>query len=248
VCVTIASALGLICQTNYKETSNGFWLVGSVFCVALGAASVPFFRHLDESRQASELDKYQDQVNDALEPLLHQSIKLSESSSLPLRHKHLSELVRASIETARHVVGQGRVRATYYRVHPHVGRARERLSPESHTGRGTTPQSVFAKGTPEGDHMFKVLNANGVVFVPDAASCDLPGWNPKRERDYSTFIAVPVRSKRKIYGMLTVDAPDVGDLRAGDVKFVKCVGLVLAAGIAMVLSYTPSSAIEGKTK
>lgn len=139
-----------------------------------------------------------------------------------------------AIETARHVAGQGRLRATYYRAYEANGNEVAHLAPDGHTGRGTTPQTIFRKGTPEGDYVFKMLDQDQKIFVQDTAECDLPGWDPGRVRDYRTFISVPVRGRQKSYGMLTVDGPDAGELSDYDVMFIRCVGLLLAAGVAMV--------------
>lgn len=196
------------------------------------ALAVPFFKHLDDRAEKAALLRYQEQIGDGLEPLLQQLVTVSEATPGEERNKQVTALVRVAMEAARHMAGQRRVRATYYRVHPRKGQKRERLIAMYHTGRGTKPKTEFVRGSDAGDYVFKTLNANETIFIEDTQGCDLPGWNSTRVRDYKTFISVPVRGEQKIYGMLTVDAPTVGELTENDEMFVRCVGLLLASGIA----------------
>jgi putative methionine-R-sulfoxide reductase with GAF domain len=210
-------------------------ILGLAVVVILIAAMVPaYIKRLDERQQFTALETYQLQTSDGLGPVLDQLVNLAEAESVPSEHSRLHALVRASIESARHIAGQGRVRATYYRAYDQVGRNKAQLVPDGHTGRAKAPQSVFIRGTPAGDHVFKKLENNETIFVPDTSQASLPGWDAKRARDYETFICVPVRGSKKVYGMITVDSPKAGDLTENDVLFVKCIGLLLAAGVAVV--------------
>lgn len=240
--VALSGTFALLAQTWYKETGVGWFLVLAISCVVIGALAVPFFKHLDEKDELDALQKYQLQIGDGLQPLLQQLVKLGESNSVPEAKTNLHQLIVAAIEAARHVAGQGRVRATYFRALPPAGRLKARLVPGPHVGRSTSPSSVFAKGTPEGDYIFEVLSKDGYVFYEDIKDCDLPGWDPHRKRDYGTFASVPVRGKSVVYGMLSVDAPSPGDLTHNSVTFIRCVGVLLAAGIAGVKHYAPSPA------
>lgn len=230
--VALLAGLGIVLQALFKSTGDLYWMVASVVAAILAALTVPFFKHLDEKAEKSALLKYQEQIGDGLEPLLQQLVVVSESAPGEARNKELSALVRVAIEAARHMAGQRRVRATYYRVHERKGAKRERLAATHYTGRGTKPKTEFTRGSDAGDYVFKTLGDNETIFVKDTKDCDLPGWSRSRVRDYRTFISVPVRGEQRVYGMLTVDAPTVGELTANDEMFVRCVGLLLASGIA----------------
>lgn len=230
--VAALAGLGIFLQSLQRSTGEWIWLVAAIAAAILAALAVPFFKHLDDKAEKSALLKYQEQIGDGLEPLLQQLVTVSESLPGEDRNKQVAALVRVAIEAARHMAGQRRVRATYYRVHPRKGQKRERLTAMYYTGRGTKPKTEFMRGSDAGDYVFKTLNDNDSIFINDTQKCDIPGWNGTRVRDYKTFISVPVRSERKIYGMLTVDAPTVGELTGNDEMFVRCVGLLLASGIA----------------
>jgi putative methionine-R-sulfoxide reductase with GAF domain len=230
--VALFAGLGIVLHTLQKSTGEWYWLAAAILAAILAALTVPFFRHLDEKTEKSALLKYQEQIGDGLEPLLQQLVVVSESLPGEARNKELASLVRVAIEAARHMAGQRRVRATYYRVHPRKGPKRESLLATHYTGRGTKPKTQFTRGSDAGDYVFKALGDNETIFVKDTQDCDLPGWNRSRVRDYKTFISVPVRGEQRVYGMLTVDAPTVGELTGNDEMFVRCVGLLLASGIA----------------
>ena len=232
--VAILAGLGILFQGLQSATGNGWFLVAAIVCAVLAAVAVPFFKHLEDRADKSALLRYQEQIGDGLEPLLQQLVEVCEANPGEDRNKQLAALVRVAIEAARHMAGQRRVRATYFRVHRSRGPRRESLRAMYYTGRGTKPKTEFSRGTEAGDHVFKVLNDNDTVFIKDTGNCTLPGWNSTRKRDYRTFIAVPVRGEARIYGMLSVDAPAVGELTQTDEMFVRCVGLLLASGIATV--------------
>lgn len=233
ICVAALAAISFCLQAWYRASNEGWLFALSIVAVVLAALVVPIFKHFDDKADKRELDAYKEQVADALEPLLQQLVKVSEAEPGHRKHTQLSGLVRVAIESARHVAGQRRLRATYYRIRPADARKNERFSPEGHTGRGTKPKTVFSRGTANGNFVFKKMEDNEPIFVGDVDKCDLPGWKA-RSRDYKTFISVPVRGESRVYGMLTVDAPTVGELTEYDESFIKCVGLLLASGIAMV--------------
>ena len=230
--VAALAGLGIFLQSQQRATGDWRWLGAAIIATVCAALVVPFFKHLDDRAEKAALLRYQEQLGDGLEPLLQQLVTVSEAAPGEDRNRQLAALVRVAIEAARHMSGQRRVRASYFRVHPRSGQKRERLTAMYHTGRGRKPKTEFMRGSAAGDHIFKTLNDNDTIFIKDTRECDLPGWNNARVRDYRTFVAVPVRGERKIYGMLTVDAPTVGELTENDETFIRCVGLLLASGIA----------------
>lgn len=60
-----------------------------------------------------------------------------------------------------------------------------------------------------------------------------PGFDLHRRREYATYLAVAVAAGDIGYGMLTVDAPNAGDLKQTDVVLTRIVARLLAAGLAL---------------
>lgn len=57
-----------------------------------------------------------------------------------------------------------------------------------------------------------------------------PGWSFK-DRDYLSFISVPVVAGYVAYGMLTVDSTEVNDFDRGDVDVIRVLAGLLAAAL-----------------
>ncbi|WP_345150763.1 GAF domain-containing protein [Arthrobacter ginkgonis] len=170
---------------------------------------------------------------------MQQLVALSAARSPERRRDLLQRLIQTCLQAARHGAGQRRVRASYYRVWAASGSKKQRLEPDSSLGRNVTASSVFEKNTKRGNHVWKLLEENQSLFVKDIAEIDtnvIRGWDPQRNRDYATFISVPVRGESEIYGMLTVDAPTPGELTEYDEMYVRCIGLLMASGIALAVS------------
>lgn len=221
----------------FKETGIGWWLAATIITGILGIVAVPYFKHLDTENEKSELEKYQLRIHDGLAPVLQLLVELSEATDRELQKRTLARLLTTCLTAASRTSDSSRVRASYYRAYPRFGSKKERLDPFGSLGRNDTAQSVFEKGTKAGNEVFRRLLDNVTTFVPDISKLEkgeLPGWNMTKKRPYKTFISVPVRGKSDLYGMLTVDGPEVGDLSEYDEMFVRCIGLIYASGVALV--------------
>jgi hypothetical protein len=234
--VSAAFAAGAIFQALLRSTNDQLWLTLSIAAGLVGVIVVPVFKDLDTRGEKRLLEKYQTRIHDSLTPLLQLHVQLSEAREKAQQSKLLQRLLQTCLIAAKGGTGDARVRASYYRVQPRLGSKKERLEPETSVGRNISASSVFEKGTKNGNEVFRRLNANETTFQADTSKIDagqLPGWNTTKNRDYKTFISVPVRGESSIYGMLTVDSTEVGDLTEYDEMYVRCIGLLLASGIAI---------------
>jgi len=236
IVVSVAFILGAIFQALLRETKDPLWLVLSIVVGLAGVLAVPIFKDLDSKAEKRLLEAYQTRIHDSLTPLLQLHVQLAEAKDPNQQRKLLQRLLQTCLVAATGAVGDARVRASYYRVQPRAGRRKERLTPEASVGRNDVATSTFEKGTKAGNEVFRRLNVNETTFIRDISELEgsaLPGWNKAKKRDYKTFISVPVRGEQSIYGMLTVDSTEVGDLTEYDEMYVRCVGLLLASGIAI---------------
>lgn len=234
--VTLAFVAGAIFQALLRATNDPLWLGLSIAVGVVGVIAVPLIKDLDTRAEKRLLEKYQTRIHDSLTPVLQLHVQLSEAIDKGQQSKLLQRLLATCLVAAKHGAGEGRVRASYFRVYPRIGSKKERLLPESSVGRHTGATSTFEKGTKAGNEVFRRLNENLTTFEPDVSKIEasrFPGWNPSKKRDYKSFVSVPVRGEDRIYGMLTVDSPEVGDLTEYDEMYVRCIGLLLASGIAI---------------
>jgi hypothetical protein len=111
------------------------------------------------------------------------------------------------------------------------------MSALAYQGRGTKPKS-FVTGTERGDSAFALVRAAGDVFVPDLAA-SVPSGYAGSGRDYATFISASIATQRAGgagYGMVTIDAPNAGDLVDTDRQIVILVANLLAIAFAIAES------------
>lgn len=101
------------------------------------------------------------------------------------------------------------------------------LTRESWGGRSTQPRQRFGAGTPDGDAVLDVVRQGDFVFVDDVTVS--PMVTPTAGSGYRTVVAVAVTAGQLPLGLLTVDAPQVGDLTEDDVELVRVLANLLGA-------------------
>jgi GAF domain-containing protein len=107
-----------------------------------------------------------------------------------------------------------------------------RLVPDSSLGRAGATRTTFVEGAPDGDAALVLIDSNQARFCPDVRTEPPPGWDPAAARGYRTFLSVPVIAGGSGFGMLSVDAPDPGDLTAEDESLLRLMAGPLADGLA----------------
>jgi hypothetical protein len=117
-------------------------------------------------------------------------------------------------------------RSAFYRSDP----GGTLLTREAYAGRAALPRLEFRAGTRDGDTVLDLVRRGDLVFVED---CDVdPMITPTTPGTYRTVVAVAVTAGPLPLGLLTVDAPRVGDLSGTDVELVRVLANLLGAGLA----------------
>jgi hypothetical protein len=122
-----------------------------------------------------------------------------------------------------------RVRACWFRIED--GRPRG-LVPAQYAGRADAPETVFEEGTSEGDSIFDMIIHNRQLHSSYVDGHPPDGWHGSAEHGYRSFVAVPAVAGKTPYGMLTVDAMNVGGISRSDVPFVRLLAGLLADALA----------------
>jgi GAF domain-containing protein len=105
----------------------------------------------------------------------------------------------------------------------------QRLQPTTHrAGRPGSTRSVFVEGTPAGDAAIQIVLNDTHWLCRDVRTEPPPGWSSK-DRDYLSFISVPVIAGDVAYGMLSVDSNETEDFNRGDVDVIRVLASLLAA-------------------
>lgn len=111
------------------------------------------------------------------------------------------------------------------------------LSVLARAGRSEREPHEFRRGDPRGDAAFSTVEQREPCFVRDVNDHEevgeLDGAYSGTRVGYSTFISAPIADGQKTYGMVTVDAPNVGDLLRSDQHLVMLVADLLAIAFAI---------------
>jgi GAF domain-containing protein len=169
-------------------------------------------------------------LNDALEPLAYLIGQITDRRSWT-RGRELVELQGQAkavvLSAAAEVLGADRLRACFFAF---VDERPARLVPAGFQGRAEQPRTTFVAGTELGDFALDMLERREDLFCADTRAESPPGWEPGGHA-YRTFIAVPVATEARKFGILTVDGLDVGDLTDADVAAVRVLGRLLAVAL-----------------
>lgn len=124
------------------------------------------------------------------------------------------------------------VRVVVYRlVKP--ARAENYLKVEGRDGRPGLPKNFVDNDGGRGESALKWLNELDSRFVPDIHATKLPGWEGSG-KGYRTFISAAIHADGKPLGMLTVDAPEPGDLDETDRTVVEAFAALLSVNFVLV--------------
>lgn len=169
-------------------------------------------------------------LHDALEPLAYVIGRITDRPHWS-RGRELLELQGQTkavvLAAAAEVLGADRLRACYFAL---TGDRTPRLVPAGFHGRAEPPRTTFVAGTPLGDHAMELLARREDLFCPDARADPPPGWHPDGH-EYRTFIAVPVATEARAFGIITVDGLHAGDLTEADVAAVRVLARLLAIAL-----------------
>jgi hypothetical protein len=166
-------------------------------------------------------------LEDALEPLAYLIGRIADRSGrrkdvLALQGQATVVVLAASAE----VLGAQRLRACLFTLD-----GPNRLVPTAFHGRAEAPRTVFTRGTPLGDFALQLLARRDDLFCPDVAAHPPPGWQPGGHQ-YRTFLAVPVATESRAFGLMTIDGLRVGDLTPDDLTAARVFARLLAVALA----------------
>ena len=163
-------------------------------------------------------------LNAALAPITDYLASMADATDADDRKVIVGQLLQAVVDAAVRLTAPG-ARSTFYALD-----SSERvLSRVAYGGRAAQPRPDFTLGTPDGDFVLDLVDRGDLVFIDDVAQHPLvtpsaPG--------YRTVIAVAVTAGARRIGMLTVDAPEPGDLTSTHVELVRVLANLLGSGWA----------------
>jgi transcriptional regulator with GAF, ATPase, and Fis domain len=213
-----------------------WWIVLGVVMSVVGAA-VPGYEQIRKERQRKTAEQgaidaaveMRVTINDALDPIVRQLGRIATATSRQERGNLREATVPMVLDSAAHLIKGRRVRACLFRLEDG---SPKKLVPAHYAGRADAPVTVFTEGTAEGDSVFAMIRDNEHAHSADVDRDPPPGWHGSAGHGYRSFLAVPVVAGQTPYGILTVDAMNVGGVSRSDVPFVRLLAGLLAGALA----------------
>jgi GAF domain-containing protein len=232
--VGLATWLGM--QAGAAVTDRQWWTLGAV-AASVTAAGVPAYEQIRKERLRAQAQQaavdaavaMQVTMNDALDPIVRQLGRVATAGGRREREALQGGMVAMVVDSAAHLAGSGRVRASLFRFEPGTPRV---LVPAQYSGRVDDPLDPIAEGTAEGDLVFGMIRHNQHLFCPDLDAEPPAGWRPAAPQTYRSFAAVPVAAGQNAFGMLMVDALEPGAIHRTDVPLIRLLAGLLADALA----------------
>jgi len=119
------------------------------------------------------------------------------------------------------------------------------LRVEAFKGRAEEPRAFMAGEPRTGIALAQLRASDDSLYVADKTSLP-PEWGAD-ERNYSTFIRLPIRTKSEAYGMLTVDSTNQRDLSKRDASALVVYSTAMAVFLAIAARGEQNRSREGST-
>jgi hypothetical protein len=181
------------------------WVIAAVLAVT--AILFQIVKVVLDRRRDIASANFRVQLRDALMPVTGVISDMDPHATYEVRGAQIKTAAQATTGALCQLISphSSRVRANVFWVEP-AGN----LVWLAHSGRGERP-CPFERGTPRGDAAFEFLAALIPEFYPDLKKRKPIGWQGTME-GYRTFVAVPIWTTGKVFGMVTVDSPRANSL------------------------------------
>jgi hypothetical protein len=234
IALAISSILFALSQKpdgTYDQTMV-VWGVGLVALAIALNIFIEVWRRQAKAAEAEEGGQYTMTLEHAILPISDDLGRIPTAGSADARERVFQRLVgnvplaliKVALSSARDI------RVVIYSVKSQQGMKRH-LVVERSSGRKDKPRVIKDKDGGRGERIFKWLDsAPDPKFVADLNQT--PPSDGNVPAAYLTFISAPIRANDKLYGMLAIDAPNVGDLDESDKPAVAVIASLLGAAYA----------------
>jgi hypothetical protein len=234
-----AATSSVVCAQFIKDEHGGihiWWLFGQI-AAAVMAVFAPVITAVRARRAEATAVQREEQarlrsrveLNSALDPVVRKLAELSLAKSKRTQEPLRRDIMASAIAAAHQIVGsQNTTRSCFFELVS--GPPRQLRPTPHHAGRPGSTRSVFTEGTEDGDAAIRIVVEDTHWLCRDVRTEPPPGWNSK-DRDYRSFISVPVIAGDVTYGMLTVDSTEADDFDRGDVDVIRVLAGLLAAAL-----------------
>ncbi|QBS44901.1 hypothetical protein DMB37_37305 [Nocardia sp. CS682] len=212
---------------EFADWGDWAWISGGV-AQLLVVGALEFVEKRRRDREHHEADRLRVAMKDALQPLT-QRIASMPGMNKQQRGSQLTCVAEQATAAIKQLLANvDRLRVVVYEV---VDDSSGLMKMMSYSGRGGPPPAPFVPGTLRGDLAIKMVREHGTKVTPDVDR-EPPQNYDGSKKGYETFISTSISDGVDAYGMLTVDAPNAGDLVDTDKQIVMLVADLLAIAFA----------------
>lgn len=230
--LAVALSIGLVAvfATIVNPGSPWFWALRAVGVALIGVQGLLAnlaIRSAKRARASFELLMY-----DVLGPLARELSLLSRMKPSEL-NQSLGRTLAMCVAASAALVGADRARCTLYNRGVDAD-GRDCFQPWLSQGRGDPAKVVFVRGgNRQSRSVWALAERDDAYLCLDIQRDPPPGWQPDPRRDYRTFITVPVRSGDDLQGLMTINAPQPGDLSLEDLKILRVIASLVGTALGM---------------
>ena len=190
-------------------------------------ATISWADRENEQGEKTAAERLRVAMKDALQPVAELSAEMPALTPVK-RAARLREVAQQAVSALCLLLKDvDRLRAVVYEVDP----SGTSMSCLAYHGRGATPKG-FEAGTPRGDSALDLVRHAGYKFAADLATAR-PADYGGTVSDYRTFTSAAISNGPNAYGMVTVDAPNAGDLVDTDAQLVLLMADLLSIAFAV---------------
>lgn len=234
------AAVGALEYPDHNGTSRHWWLFAVIAGTFGGAvvqalASILQSRRLKTARAAAEKATQQQiiRMQDSLDPIVSKLASAAAETTPEERQRLHAAITQQVLGSVGDFIDKERVRVCWFTLRKRLDGKQELVCTRDYIGRVGEPRSAFLEGTTDGDAALALISGRTTRFCPDVDKSPPPGWDSARARSYKTFISAPAIAGDKGYGMLTMDAPNAGELKQADASLLQLLATLIAAASAL---------------
>lgn len=230
----LLAAAAAVLLSTIGDLSGGdqvlrFWLGLTCALVnVLTSLAIDWWRRSVETAGSQEVAQYSITLSNAIQPMAERiaSMPMPDSRARKRSADKVLGLAVSSLQLLLRDVEN--IRVVVYILNSR----QDSLEVEYNAGRRDKPRPFKLGDGGRGDAAFNMITqGSDALYIADVEAGQTEGWKGSGS-GYATFITAPIRADTHAYGMLTVDAPNPGDLSENDKPILVVLATLLAIALA----------------
>ncbi|BCJ49087.1 hypothetical protein Asp14428_05620 [Actinoplanes sp. NBRC 14428] len=236
---TAATPLFAAAASQASGADRWKWAAASAVAALYVAVATYLVQRQLKAAAAAAADRLDSALGKVAPPLIDTLHDLCLAPDVESRSKAMGHLQAVVLDSAR-TCGDADTRAALYLLSNHrPHRSGECLVRERHRGRNDPPRERFCSANGDEDkEVLKMTNGTRIELYPDIRSNPPRGVYNAKERVYRSLMFVPVRTRKKSFGMLSVDHPRQKVFTDSDKDLL----IVLANSLGVAMAITEDAA------